>query len=63
MFAKIKFYKRLLFEIIETLATICLYLDFEGRRNHNKYFQHMGAHFYELNKFSRELNEVNNEHN
>ena len=31
---KIRFYKALLIEIIETLCTICLYLESDGRYSH-----------------------------
>ena len=55
MFKKIKFYKTLLIEIIETLCSICLYLDTEGRRNHNQYSTHMYDHFKQLKKYSEIL--------
>lgn len=55
MFKKIKFYKRLLVEIIETLCTICLYLEIEGRRSHNNMAVHMRGHFDKLKEFSEEL--------
>ena len=52
---KIRFYKGLLIEIIETLCTICLYLDCEGRRDHNLYFPFMKGHFDQLKRYSEEL--------
>ena len=55
MIKKIRFYKSLLIEIVETLCTICLYLDFEGRRTHNQYGIYMGAHFNALKEFSAEI--------
>lgn len=52
---KIKFYKGILNEIVETLATICLYLDYDSRRSHNPMGEHMGGHFKELADYSQEL--------
>lgn len=52
---KIRFYKRLLIEIIETLCTICLYLEKDGRYTHNEMSQHMRGHFSALKGFSEEL--------
>lgn len=55
MIKKIKFYKILLIEIIETMASICLYLDREGRRNHNEYSHYMKEHYFKLVSFREEL--------
>ena len=55
MIRKIRFYKSLLIEIVETLCTICLYLEIEGRRTHNQYGMYMGAHFNVLKDFSTEM--------
>lgn len=55
MFKKIKFYKKLLVEIIETLCSICLYLDSQGRREHNSNAEHMRDHFTVLKGYSKEL--------
>ena len=55
MIKKIKFYKALLVEIIETLCTICLYFDCEGRRSHNPYAVHFRSHFDELKGFSERM--------
>lgn len=52
---KIRFYKALLVEIIETLCTICLYLEREGRYAHNEMSQYMRSHFIALKGFSGEL--------
>lgn len=52
---KIIFYKSLLAEIIETLCTICLYLERDGHFSHNYTAEHMRSHFDELKKFSEEL--------
>ncbi len=55
MFKKIKFYKNILVEIIETLCSICLYLDSQGRREHNRNAEYMRDHFTRLKGFSEEL--------
>lgn len=55
MFKKIRFYKGLLLEIIETLRSICLYLDSQGRREHNSNAVYMRGHFNELGKYACEL--------
>ena len=52
---KIRFYKTLLVEIIETLCTICLYLEREGRNTHNEALRHMRGHFTVLKDFSEDL--------
>ena len=51
----IRYYKMLLVEIIETLCTICLYLESEGRHTHNQYGQYMRGHFNELKELSTEM--------
>ena len=43
------------FEILETLATICLYLDYDGRHSRNPYSEHMRGHFEALKSFSEEI--------
>lgn len=55
MFKKIRFYKHLIIEIIETLCSICLYLESEGRRSHNQMSMHMRSHFDQLKAFSEEM--------
>ncbi len=60
---KILFYKAVLIEIMETLCSICQYLDFDGR--HNRYLnpnaEYMRGHFKQLKQMSeflrRELSE------
>ena len=52
---KLRFYKKLLVEILETLCSICLYLELDGRRCRNHYAEYMHSHFNELKKFSEEL--------
>ena len=52
---KIRFYKALLIEIIETLCTICLYLEKDGRYTHNEESRHMRGHFTVLKEFSEDL--------
>ena len=57
MIKKMRFYKRLLIEIIETLCTLCLYMYTEagkfGGRNH--YTAQFKGHFDALGAFSEEL--------
>ena len=59
MFKKIKNYftfkKRMKIEILETLATICLYLEFDSRTNRNVNGVFMRGHFNELKALSYEL--------
>jgi len=52
---KIFFYKGLLMEICETLASISLYLEYDARRMHNPMGKQMRGHFNELAEYSREL--------
>lgn len=52
---KIRFYKALLIEIIETLCTICLYLERSSRYEHNPEGIHMRSHFNVLKGFSYEM--------
>lgn len=59
---KIKFYKALLIEIIETLCTICLYLERDGRYTHNEESRHMISHFTALKAFSEDLREERNKY-
>lgn len=52
---KIYFYKGLLIEICETLASICLYLECDARKTHNPEGEHLASHFGELKEYSSEL--------
>lgn len=52
---KIRFYKALLAEIIETLCSICLYLERVGRYQHIEESRHMRGHFTALKGFSEDL--------
>ena len=64
---KIRFYKSLMVEIVETLCTICLYLDFEGTLHHprNPKAIYMRDHFEQLKQASlvlrKELSEERKE--
>ena len=59
---KIGYYKCLLIEILETLCSICLYLERDGRFTHNDQAMHMRSHFNVLKEFSENLrDEVRNE--
>ena len=57
MIRKIRFYKKLLIEIIETLCTICLFMYTESRKLHchNEYTTHFRGHFDELKYYSEKL--------
>lgn len=55
MIKKIKFYKSLLIELIETLCTICLVLDRECRRQHIHEGEYLRSHFSTLKNFSYDL--------
>ena len=52
MIKKFRFYKAMLAEIFETLCTICLYLESDGRTTRNIQFEHMRGHFEALKSFS-----------
>ena len=53
---KIVFYKAMIVEILETLCTICLYLESEGHYgHHNPQSIHMKSHFNTLKGFSKRL--------
>ena len=49
---KIKFYKNLLIEIIETLCSICLFLESLGFRYYNSEGLSFRGHFKNLKHFS-----------
>ena len=59
MFKKIKKYfrlkKRMRIEVLETLASICLYLDYESRLSRNANGVFMRGHFNELKAISEAL--------
>ena len=61
MIKKIKRYfalqRRIQIEILETLCTICLYLQHEGHYPRNRYAEYMQSHFKELKDLSQELRE------
>ena len=54
---KILFYKALLVEVLETLCSICLYLDYEGKFNRfrNPRAEYMQSHFEQLKQASAVL--------
>lgn len=60
---KLKFYKALLVEIIETLCTICSYLEnaSSGYRRNIEVSRHMRGHFIALKGFSEDLRGVKEE--
>lgn len=43
------------FQVLETLSTICLYLEWDGRTAHNRYAQFFDSHFRALKNLSDEL--------
>ena len=47
--------KLIIFEVLETLVTICWYLDYESRRGRNPYGQYMRGHADGLKHYSKEL--------
>lgn len=47
--------RRIQHEILETLASICLWLHFDSR--HNPYGQYMHGHFQTLKSLSEEIRE------
>lgn len=51
---KIRFYKALLIEVIETLCSICLFLERNVRYSHMD-ANHFRSHFRYLKQFSEEL--------
>lgn len=51
---KIRFYKALVIEIIETLCSICLFLERNARYSHMD-ANHFRSHFKYLKQFSEEL--------
>lgn len=59
MFKKIKkyfeFQRRYQHEVLETLATICLFLEYDGRRGRIPYPEYMRGHFQELKLLAGEL--------
>lgn len=63
MFKKIKkyfeFQRRYQHEVLETLATICLFLEHDGRRGHITHSEHMRGHYQELKLLARELRDQN----
>lgn len=53
---RVCFYKAMLVEILETLCSICLYLETDARRTHNlQAHEHMRSHFNMLKEFSAVL--------
>lgn len=47
--------RRIQFEVLETLATICRYLEWNGRRVNNPFCKIMPSHFRYLKELSEEL--------
>lgn len=49
------FKRRMQIEMIETLASICLYLNYDGHHGRNRYAEYMIDHFKELTEMSAYL--------
>ena len=49
--------KRMYVEVLETLCSICLYLESDSFRSRNRYGWVMRDHFQQLKKLSQELRE------
>lgn len=49
--------KEMQIEVLETLGTICLYLEAEGHYGHNPRARYMGMHFKQLKQYSEILRE------
>lgn len=61
---KIRFYKRLIIELVETLITICMVLSRDTRYVYgNRYRNILEDHILTLGKFSEELRGNFNENN
>lgn len=64
MFKKIKEWfslqRRIQIEILETLCTICLYLERDSHYDRNPYGGHFGGHFRVLKDLSTELRDKEN---
>lgn len=64
MFKKIKEHfslqRRVQIEILETLATICLYLEHDSHYNKNPLNAYLDGHFTSLKKLSSELRDKEN---
>lgn len=50
--------KRVQIEMLETLASICLYLDYDGHFARNHYAEYMQSHFRQLKSLSQELRDT-----
>lgn len=42
-------------EVLETLASICLYLDYEGHYSRNRFHEYIRMHYSELKNYSKDL--------
>lgn len=64
MFKRIKNYfslqRRIQIEMLETLCTICLWLEFDGHYSKNRYSEFLDGHFKCLKDLSKELRDKEN---
>lgn len=51
-FKQRKIKKQIQHELLETMASICLYLDYEARKTHNPYGKYMKSHFEGMKHFA-----------
>ena len=56
-FEKRKTQKQTQHELLETMASICLYLDYAARHTHNPYGKYMHSHFEGLKHYSEKIRE------
>lgn len=54
---KILFYKHVIIEVLETLCTICLFLEEQAycSRSRNQYAIHLRSHFDTLSAYARDM--------
>ena len=57
MFKKVRFYKDLIIEVLETLCAICQYLENDNIKNHKVLGLTFKPHFFKLKEFSNVLRE------
>lgn len=56
-FEKRKMQKQIQHELLETMASICLYLGYASRHTHNPYGEHMRSHLEAMKHYSEKIRE------